>query len=132
MRFKGFIGQAYTLRSVNAECQRCVNMYPEVDEIGTLKDGEVDFLVGAPGKRLIPTLVGFTQTPSSIRCLYTATNGALYVVTGNALYSINSLFIPTFLGTLATSHGPVDMADNGLYLVIVDGDNLYYLSLPTS
>lgn len=124
MRFKGFIGQAYTLRSVNAECQRCVNMYAEIDEVGTLKDGEVDFLVGVAGKRLLATIgVG------PYRAQYTTTNGILYVVSGNGLYRVSNLWVGTLVGTLQTSIGPVSMADNSVNLMIVDGNNLYYLSV---
>jgi hypothetical protein len=125
MRFKGFIGQAYTLRSVNVEAQRCVNLYPEIDELGTMKDGEVDFLAGVPGKRLLCTV----SSLSGYRCQYTATNGTLYAVADDKLFEISSAFVPTQVGTLVTSSGPIDMIDNGLFLMIVDGANLYYLSL---
>ncbi|MGZ3770062.1 MAG: packaged DNA stabilization protein [Bdellovibrio sp.] len=49
MKFQGFIGPAYTLDSVNVDCQRCVNMYPEVDESGFAKEGQVSYLKSTPG-----------------------------------------------------------------------------------
>ncbi len=127
MRFKGFIGQAYTLRSVNAECQRCVNLYPEVDEVGTLKDGEVDMLVGVPGKRLL-AVIG----TGPYRAQYTATNGVLYVVSGVGVYTVDSLFHATHIGDIVTLTGSVDIVDNGVYVMIVDGPNLYYSALGTT
>lgn len=124
MRFQGFIGQAYTLRSVNAECQRCVNLYPEIDASGNLKDGGVDFLIGTPGKKVVATIGS-----GGYRGQWTATNGVLYVVVGNQVFTVNSSFASTLIGTLLTSTGPVDIKDNGVYVLIVDGPNLYYSTL---
>lgn len=49
----------------------------------------------------------------------------LFVVVGENLYSINSAFVTTLIGTLLTSTGTVVMSDNGTYLVLVDGTNGY-------
>ena len=80
MRFPGFIGPSYTLQSVNVECQNCVNLYPEVNQLGTGKEGEVAALVPTPGLRLLLTL---PQTP--IRGMKRASNGTLFVAAGNKL-----------------------------------------------
>lgn len=127
MRFKGFIGPSYTLRSVNVDCQRCVNLYPEQDELGTGKAGEVMALNSTPGLALLETL-----PTSPLRGAYTAGNGTLYVVAGNVLYSISSTWNATALGTLLTSAGPVSMADNGILLNVVDGQYGYYFTFATS
>ena len=58
MRFRGFNGPSYTLASVNADCQRCVNLYPEVNELGTGPEQEVTSLVSTPGLRLLCDLGG--------------------------------------------------------------------------
>lgn len=130
MRLKGFIGPSYTLSSVNVDCQRCVNMYPQVDELGTGKEGEVASLVSTPGLTLLCTL-----TNSPVRGTYTAANGTLFAVGGNTLYNVtansstSSGYVAMELGTLNTGSGYVSMADNGQELVVVDGTNGYALAL---
>jgi hypothetical protein len=123
MRFVGFIGPSYTSSSVNVDCQRCVNLYPEVDALGTGKEKEVASLVSTPGLTLLATV-----SMSPVRGLYTASNGTLFGVYGNTLYSFSSSWVATPIGTLITSTGYVGIADNGIELIIVDGPNGYYLS----
>jgi hypothetical protein len=120
MRFVGFIGPTYTLSSVDVDCQRCINLYPELNEIGSGKDREIAYLVGAPGLNLLAT---FPNGP--VRGSFTASNGKLFVVAKNKFYEVHSDFTYTELGTLATITGPVSIADNGYQLVVVDGPNGY-------
>lgn len=124
MRFKGFIGPSYTLQSTNVDAQRCINYYPEMDESGTGKEGEVMSLVGTPGLKLIDTIGA-----GPIRGVYTTSLGALYVVSGNTLYFVDSNWSVTSVGTLLTSTGLVSISDNGLQLVCVDGPCGYYAIL---
>lgn len=127
MRFIGFIGPSYTLQSVNADAQRCINLYPELNEVGTGKEKEVAALVGTPGLRLLVTLGS-----GPVRGIYAALqSGVLYAVSGNTLYSISSSWVATSLGTLNTTTGPVSFADNGTQLVVVDGTYGYYVTLAT-
>jgi Phage stabilisation protein len=127
MRFIGFIGPSYTLRSRNVDCQRCINLYPELNEIGTGKEKEVASLVATPGLQLLAT---YGSGP--VRGLYTASNGMLFVVSGNKFYAVSSIWTAVQLGTLNTSSGPVSMVDNGLQLVVVDGLYGYRLAMDTS
>jgi hypothetical protein len=122
VRFKGFIGPTYQLSSVDYECQRCINLYLEKDEIGTGKDGEPMSLIGTPGLTLLATIGN-----GPIRGVWYTTTGVLYVVSGNSLYSVTSAWAATLIGTLQTTSGPVGMADDGFYLVVVDGANGYYV-----
>lgn len=124
MRFAGFIGPSYTLQSVNADCQRCLNLYPELNEIGTGKDREIASLLGTPGLRPLVNLNNLN--PGKVRGVYTAANGQLFVVCGETFYRIES-DLTTFAttGTLNTSIGPVCFADNGVHVVVVDGDSGY-------
>jgi hypothetical protein len=126
VRFPGFIGPSYTLSSVNADCQRCVNLYPEVNEVGTGKEREVATLVGTPGLRLLASLGA-----GPLRGTYTTSTGVLYVVSGSTLYSLTEAWAVTTVGTLATSAGFVSLADNGIQLFLVDGSNGYYVTLST-
>lgn len=126
MRFPGFIGPSYTLASKNVDSQRCINLYPERNEMGTGKEGEVAALVSTPGLSLLLTLAG-----GVVRGIYTANNGILFAVGGNKLYTISSSWVATERGTLSTSSGQISMVDNGIQLIIVDGANGYYYTFGT-
>lgn len=126
MKFPGFIGPSYQLSSLNVDCQRCVNLYPELDEIGTAKDQSVGALVGTPGLSA-PLL---TLPTSPYRGSYLANDGKnFYVVGGNVLYLVSTSYVATPVGTIGTSAGPVSMADNGIQLMIVDGVNGWWTTL---
>lgn len=120
MRFIGFVGPSYTLSSVNFDCQRTINLYPEFNEMGTGKEGEVAALVGTPGLRLLAT-VG----DGPIRGTYKASNDRLFVVSGDSLYELDQDFNSTLLGALNSASGQVSIADNGIHLVVVDGGDGY-------
>jgi len=101
-------------RSKTLADNRLVNLYAEVV---SGKDGKaVAGLFGCPGLDLLGT-VG----PGPQRGSYTASTGTLYVVSGNGLYSVSSIFGSVLVGTLTTNTGVVQMVDNGLQLLVVDG-----------
>lgn len=127
MRFPGFIGPSYTLQSVNVDCQRSVNLLPEVNELGTGKEREVAALVPTPGLRRLLTLPA-----SPVRGLWRASNDQLFAVAGNKLYRISSAWAETGLGSLNTSTGPVSIADNGTHVVVVDGTYGYVWTIGSS
>ena len=127
-RFPGFIGPSYTLNSVNAECQRSVNLYLEADELGTAAQGDPGLLRLAPGLKVQDTL-----GTSPIRGIYTAATGVVYIVAGSKVYKKASLTAsPTEIGTLLSKSGPVDMSDNVSQLCIVDGQRGYFVDLDTN
>lgn len=126
MRFPGFIGPSYTLQSVNVDCQRCVNLYPEMNELGTGKGREVASLVATPGLKTLLTL-----PTAPIRGVFTASSGTLYAVGGNKLYRVSASWEATELGTLNSSAGPVSLADNGIHVVVVDGPCGYVWTIAT-
>ncbi len=111
---------AYSSRSVIANAQRCVNLYPEANPQATKPPVPVTHYP-RPGKRLlgIPPVVGVG------RGLYRATNGDLYVVVDNILYFVSSNFVFTAVGNIGHGTSPVSMADNGESvgdnMVLVDG-----------
>ena len=127
MRFQGFIGPSYQLRSVNVDSQRCINLYPEADELGTGKEKEVAALVSTPGKRLFANIGTL-----AIRGQYATSLGTLFAVLGNQLYQVFADGTSSVVGTLASTIGQVSMADNGLQLMIVDGANGYSYTLTSS
>lgn len=125
MRFKGFIGGSYKLNSLNADCQRCLNLFYVINEAGTEKEGETGYLLGTPGFELL-----FTLPTSPIRGIYTATNNGLFVVSGNKFYVIDTTdYSYIELGTLTTSTGIVTFTDNGTLLVIADDNGAYTYTL---
>lgn len=126
MRFTGFIGPSYTLRSVNVDCQRCVNLYPEINELQTSAEGDTGSLLSTPGLRLL-TACG----SGPIRKVFTASTGGMIVVSGSELYRIGYNWALTKVGDLLTTSGPVGAADNGQQLILVDGANGYVVSLAT-
>jgi hypothetical protein len=127
VRFAGFIGPSYAHQSLNVDCQRSMNLFPEVHPLGTGKESEVAALVPTPGLRPLVTL-----PTSPIRGQHTASNGQFFVVAGNKLYRISSAWGYTELGSLNTSSGHVSMADNGTYLVLVDGTDGFSWNIDTS
>ncbi len=116
MRLPGFIGPSYTLQTVNYDCQRCVNLYPEVNEVGFGKEREVASLVSTPGLALLATVGS-----GPIRGLHYSSDNVLYAVSGNSFYKITSAYATTLLTTLTTNSGFISMADNGTTLCLVDG-----------
>lgn len=127
MRFDGFVGPSYTLQSVNVDCQRCVNLYPEINEVGFGKEKEVASLVGTPGLKLLATIGA-----GPIRGVHYASDNVLYAVSFDKIYKLTSAFASTLIGTLTTSAGPVSLADNGITLVFVDGVDGYASVLGSS
>lgn len=134
MKFQGFVGPSYKLSSVNVDAQRCVNLYPEIVESGTGKEGDIAYLKSTPGLRKL-----FDIGTGPIRMIHAddlvvhplnPTNRT-FVVSGNQVYKCTfdgTTWTNTLLGTIGTSTGPVRAAslqsDLGI-TVFVDGQNSY-------
>lgn len=115
---------AYESRSVIASAQRCVNLYPEVNQRETFMlmpqlGGSATMLTHYPTPGL--TLKASAPITAPWRCLYAANNGTLYGVCGPHVYAISNAWALTLLGTISTSVGYVSMADNGITLIVIDG-----------
>jgi hypothetical protein len=113
MKLPGFIGPTYTLRTPNYQCQRTINLFPELDETGgTAKEKEVMMLCSVPGQLKVGSVV---KTP--IRALHFTAFGKIICVAGNTVYYLNSSDQgdtwdnPTPIAQLTTSTGPVSIAD---------------------
>ena len=122
-KLRSFIGPSYTLQSVNIDCQRAVNLYPQITESQNQADGEIGALIGTPGMTLLAT-VG----TGPIRGLYSCANGTLVCVSGSEVYRIASDWTATLAGTLLTNVGRVCMADNTYQLLMVDGHYGYIIN----
>jgi len=104
---------AYEARSVIANAQRCINLYPEQNT----KDAEVPYT-----HYCTPGLTLLTQgIVAEVRQLYTASNGLLFAVIGNVVYYVPDNFVLHNLGFIASQSGLVSMYDNKSVLIILDG-----------
>lgn len=104
---------AYTAKSLIASAQRCVNLYLEQNPADS-PFPTTHYMV--PGEVLVATL------PSAgCRCLYKASNNALYAIYGQDLYRIYPDFTFKKLGSVNSSVTPVYMRDNGTDMGVVDG-----------
>lgn len=105
----------YRSRSVVANAQRCVNLYPEANP----KDAPFPMtLYPTPG------LVTRAQGPKgAVRCEYQATTGACYAVISSNVYFVSMDFGLQLLGSIPQNTNPCYMADNGIVLVLVDGSS---------
>lgn len=117
---------AYTSRSIIAEAQRCLNLYPEKNP----QDAAAPVTCyPTPGL----TQVGNGPVAQPWRQLYCTSQGQLYGVCGSVLYQIGADFALTELVTLTTTTSYVSMSDNGTYLCLVDGSEFgYFVNLETS
>lgn len=116
MRFEGFCGPSYTSQSLNAECQTCLNLYPEAIET---KSGYYA-MYPTPGKRLAYDLGPI----GPIRGLYTL-NGRTYVVSGTNFMELKADGTSQFRGTVVSDGGPVSMAGGPTQVLIASALSAY-------
>ncbi len=142
MRFDAFIGPSYTLDSVKAECQRTVNLYPELDETGQGKNKFT--FAGTPGVKFFANMAravvdgGAGPNANRIRGLWSG-GGRLFVATGDAAdltvtggrvfeVDVNGAVKPgTAVHTIANDAdlSPVQMFANGIGLFVVSAGRAY-------
>lgn len=113
-----FLGGAYLARSSDISAQRCINLFPQIED--TNQGARIGGLIGCPGLDLL-----VTPKSAPVRGLL-ARPSELLAVVGNKLYSINTSYVATEVGTLGTSSGQVSMADNGAQVFIADGGGYIY------
>ena len=137
MKFPGFIGPAYQLKSIAVDAQRCVNLYPETIESGNGKGAQVSYLRGTPGLTEL-----FTVGPGPIRLVHVENFerdnpveiAVVYVVSGAQVWACSyqaGAWVTALCGTISTSVGPVSAhsikkgTSFKYQTVFVDGDNNY-------
>ena len=118
-----FLGSAYSARSLNLACQRCVNLYPEMVETKSGKD--VAAFDTTPGSTLLTT-----AGAGPIRGMEVM-GGLLYVVSGREIYSITSGWTATLLGTMSNIAPQVGMITNNRQLAIFDQGSGYSVTAST-
>ena len=106
---------AYTARSLIADAQRCLNLFPEVDPTDSV------FPVTHYPTPGLTQLIG-APIPGPTRLEWMTTNGTYFRVVGSNVYVVNtSTWVHTQIGTIAAGTTPCSMDDNGLVAILVDG-----------
>lgn len=117
-----FIGPSYTLASVSVDCQRTLNLFPELDELGTGKNQEIASLRHTPG---LQKIYG-TGAAKQCRALYKATNGRLFGVLGFDLWEMNAATgVPFAVRGTVPGVKDISITDNGISMVLVNESRGY-------
>lgn len=125
MRF-GFCAGTYTSQSINADCQRCMNWYPETIESNMGKTAVA--LYPTPGLSLLATIGNPVRGCIGI-------NGELFFVGGSDLWKVTLGGVTTNLGSVGNDGNPVSMATNGTagnQVAVVSAGNLYVFNTSTN
>lgn len=115
-----FVGPSNQARSLNADSQRTLNCYVELDNTSARAPIA---LYGTPG-----TETRFTLAAAPVRAVIVA-GGYSWWVAGNVVYRVSTSYAITTVGYLGTYKGPVSMASNGSEILIVDGERGYLVSV---
>lgn len=123
-KWDAFIGPTYTVQSVNADGEKCINLYPEILESDGGKTRMA--LYGVPGRQTFVT--GLAGPP---RALF-AQDGRAFCVAGDRFYEVNSDQTVTDRGGVLNDGLPATIFSNGLgggQLFIVSGRSGYIYAL---
>lgn len=111
---------AYSARSIIANAQRCVNLFPEKNPDETKPPVPVTHYQ-RPGKLLLAT----PPATGTGRGLYRATNGDLYATIDDIIYFVSDSWVFSAVGNIGHGTSVVSMADNGQdvgdQICVVDG-----------
>lgn len=114
------LGLGTQSKSSNVTSQKRVNLYLEISGDG---DKTSVAAYGTPGLTLFADIGG-----SPNRCVY-AVGDYVYVVNRGTFWQVDNAGVKTSKGTLSTTAGRVDIADNGTQIMVVDGPNGYIYSI---
>lgn len=136
-----FCGQTYTDKTLFANAQDCINLYPMRTKLAEYSDKKVSqslpervIMYPTPGYKFLRNVA-----PGAIRALYVI-NNTIYIVCGNTFYSFTPLGSPgdlingdfVNLGTLNTSTGWCSIVSNTVQIVIGDGQFGYVYTIATN
>lgn len=130
-----FCGEAYTDKTLNANAQRCVNLYPVLSPAADDPQRVVLYPVGGYDSIGVSGYVGEVVPPRGTFEL----NGLVYEVRGNKAYKVaiswnangQGTGTATQIGTLTTSTGRVFIECNTVQVVFSDGTSVYTYDLET-
>jgi hypothetical protein len=113
----GFVGPTYSSQSPNADAQRCINLYVEVNESGDGKSARQ--LYGTPGLSMFAAIPG-----AQVRGEWTI-NGRSFAVVDAQLYEVKSNGTYTALGAVANDGQPASMCASPQQLAVATAGMLY-------
>lgn len=125
----GFVGAAYQAASITQDDQALINWYCEIDPTKADNPNTTEnesqrgvmALYPCPGLEQVAQLVS-----GEVRGLLTLPGGdTLLAVSGPTLYSIDTSYTATSVGTLNTNTGIVTITDNGVAAYLTDGTYRY-------
>lgn len=87
-------------------------------------------LIGRPGLTLFNEELGLSPS-RGLWAVNSLSQPLLFTVNAGALYSINNAGVVSLIGAIGTTTGDVSMADDGTYLVLVDGLNGWVYNMST-
>src|SRR5580765_2008385 len=122
-------GRAYQERSVIAGGQETINLFAEINADDSQAPVQITYYQ-TPGTTSFATPDEVDQAKN--RCTYRTSIGTAYTVIGPKLYSVQTNGALVFVGSIADRPSQVYMADNGLALVLVDGDQGWAVDLATN
>ncbi len=136
--FKGFIGDSYRGRSERFNASETINMYPEMNEasLSQAKLEQVASLISVPGKQLRwdsynleSNVRGMWQPSNSPNIAFAVIGSSVYKITAGMDENGKYTNVALMAGQLMTTTGNVCLSDNGLQVVIVDGEYGYWMDI---
>lgn len=120
-----FLGQAYAGQSLNLASNQLINLYPELVPKTAAQDAKkIGAFFTTPGLDLLGTVGS-----GPIRALQLSADlGTMYVVSGNTVYSVNTDFAATSLGTISSGTVPVSAITNPTQIAVFDGTSGYVIT----
>jgi hypothetical protein len=112
---------AYSSRSLIADAQKCVNLFPEINPEETDPGSAVTHY---PRPGLTPLVAPAIVARG--RGVFTMSDGSLYAVSGPNVYYVDPNWAMSLIGQIANLQTPVSMSDNGTTAVLVDGSPMGY------
>lgn len=123
-----FVGASYTARSKNFDAQRCVNLFPALQESGTSKS--VAALYGTPGLLLWLALAGVAGY--GVRGMLRFNVSIGIIVVGDIVYKVTPTGEFTSIGSISLASTPISMASNGIVIMLVTGGTDGYFIDPVA
>lgn len=109
-----FVGASSAARSKNFDAQRCVNLFPVIQESGSSKS--VAALYGTPGLLLWVALGAGT-----VRGMLRFNPLIGIIVVGGTVYKVTPNGVFTNIGSIVAGTGQISMASNGSVIMMVTG-----------
>ena len=116
-----FVGPSYAAQSLNADAQRAINCYVEMDQASPRAPVA---LYGTPGLRKVATVAGGRGCRGAI-----SEGGYAWLVIDNYVYRMSPGYVVAVVGSISTTTGQIGIASNGKQLLIVDGAAGYVVDI---